>query len=75
MNGEAKEKPKELRSVSSQTEGTVTVITVGNPPNAAHPSGTVSVKNATLPATASARHAVLPPSGTSSQLSLAKLQR
>ncbi|GFO21955.1 triosephosphate isomerase, partial [Plakobranchus ocellatus] len=39
------EKKKEVRSVSSQTEGTVTVITVGNPPNATHPSGTVSVKS------------------------------
>ncbi|GFR64654.1 ventricular zone-expressed PH domain-containing-like protein 1 [Elysia marginata] len=42
------ETKKEMRSVSSQTEGTVTVITVGNPPNAIHPSGTVSVKSAAL---------------------------
>ncbi|XP_059164371.1 ventricular zone-expressed PH domain-containing protein homolog 1-like [Physella acuta] len=57
-----REKPKEVRSVSSQTEGTVTIITVGNPPNTSLPSGTVSVKNTTLP-----------PSGASSQQSLAKL--
>ena len=37
-----------MRSVSSQTEGTVTVITVGNPPNAIHPSGTVSVKSTAM---------------------------
>ncbi|ESO88785.1 hypothetical protein LOTGIDRAFT_234384 [Lottia gigantea] len=39
---------KEMISVSSQTEGTVTVITVGNPPNALHPSGTVSIKPTTV---------------------------
>nr|KAG5704369.1 hypothetical protein BaRGS_031075 [Batillaria attramentaria] len=52
---------KEVRSVSSQTEGTVTIITVGNPPNATHPSGTISVK-----------HTLLPPSGADSQQSLGK---
>ncbi|KAK7093613.1 hypothetical protein V1264_007332 [Littorina saxatilis] len=52
---------KEVRSVSSQTEGTVTIITVGNPPNATHPSGTISVK-----------HTLLPPSGGDSQQSLGK---
>ncbi|CAL1527244.1 unnamed protein product [Lymnaea stagnalis] len=59
-----KERPKEIRSVSSQTEGTVTIITVGNPPNASHPSGTVSVKSTALP-----------PSSASSQQSLAKISR
>ncbi|CAG5118467.1 unnamed protein product [Candidula unifasciata] len=73
VNGEAKEKPKELRSVSSQTEGTVTVITVGNPPNTAQPSGTVSAKHTTLPLTVSAGHSGLPPGSVSSQQSLAKL--
>ncbi|XP_005094008.1 ventricular zone-expressed PH domain-containing protein homolog 1 isoform X2 [Aplysia californica] len=53
---------KQTRSVSSQTEGTVTIITVGNPPNATHPSGTVSVKSTALA-----------PSGGSSQQSLVKL--
>lgn len=62
----ARERPKEIRSVSSQTEGTVTVITVGNPPNASHPSGTVSVKNTAL---------TFPPSSASSQQSLAKISR
>lgn len=52
---------KEVRSVSSQTEGTVTIITVGNPPNATHPSGTISVK-----------HTLLCPSGADSQQSLGK---
>lgn len=52
---------KEVRSVSSQTEGTVTIITVGNPPNATHPSGTISVK-----------HTVLSSSGGDSQQSLGK---
>ncbi|XP_076451908.1 ventricular zone-expressed PH domain-containing protein homolog 1-like isoform X2 [Babylonia areolata] len=52
---------KEVRSVSSQTEGTVTIITVGNPPNATHPSGTISIK-----------HTLLPPSGADSQQSLGK---
>ena len=55
---------KEVRSVSSQTEGTVTIITVGNPPNATHPSGTISVK-----------HTMLPPSGGDSQQSLGKASR
>ncbi|XP_029634278.1 protein melted [Octopus sinensis] len=36
---------KEVRSVSSQTEGTVTVITVGNPPNCTYPSDTLPVKH------------------------------
>lgn len=54
---------REVRSVSSQTEGTVTVITVGNPPNATCPSDTVSVK-----------HTVIAPL-TSSQLSLGKGSR
>ncbi|KAL8583518.1 hypothetical protein ACOMHN_054834 [Nucella lapillus] len=53
---------KEVRSVSSQTEGTVTIITVGNPPNATHPSGTISIK-----------HTLLPPSGANSQHSLGKV--
>ncbi|XP_046572947.1 ventricular zone-expressed PH domain-containing protein homolog 1-like [Haliotis rubra] len=55
---------KEMKSVSSQTEGTITIITVGNPPNATHPSGTVSVKTTTLPS-----------SNMASQQSLAKSSR
>ncbi|XP_041377573.1 ventricular zone-expressed PH domain-containing protein homolog 1-like [Gigantopelta aegis] len=55
---------REMKSVSSQTEGTITVITVGNPPNATHPSGTVSVKTTMLPS-----------AGTSSQQSLSKSSR
>ncbi|KAI8795414.1 ventricular zone-expressed PH domain-containing protein 1 [Biomphalaria glabrata] len=58
----AREKAKEMRSVSSQTEGTVTVITVGNPPNSSQPSGTVSVKSAGAAS-----------GGASSQQSLAKI--
>ncbi|KAK6174822.1 hypothetical protein SNE40_013396 [Patella caerulea] len=52
---------KEMISVSSQT---VTVITVGNPPNATHPSGTVSVKTT-----------VVSPNTADSDLSLPKSVR
>ncbi|XP_060066450.1 protein melted-like [Ylistrum balloti] len=58
------ENTKQTRSVSSQTEGTVTIITVGNPPNAAYPSGAVAI-----------RHTALPPSNMSSQQSLTKSSR
>lgn len=52
---------KETRSVSSQTEGQVTVITVGNPHNSAYPSGAVSV-----------RHTAVSQSTISSQQSIPK---
>lgn len=55
---------KEKKSVSSQTEGTVTIITVGNPPNSLHPSGTVSIK-----------HTMLSSSGAESEHSLGKASR
>ncbi|XP_063409300.1 ventricular zone-expressed PH domain-containing protein homolog 1-like isoform X1 [Mytilus trossulus] len=55
---------KETRSVSSQTEGQVTVITVGNPHNAAYPSGAVSV-----------RHTAMSQSTISSQQSIPKSLR
>ncbi|XP_064611222.1 ventricular zone-expressed PH domain-containing protein homolog 1-like isoform X2 [Liolophura sinensis] len=40
---------KEMRSVSSQTEGNVTIITVGNPPNNSYVSGTSGVKSSNVP--------------------------
>ncbi|KAL4221293.1 sensory organ morphogenesis [Mactra antiquata] len=43
---------KEMRSVSSQTEGTVTIITVGNP---AYPSNVVGVRQQQQPQPSSAR--------------------
>ncbi|VDH93475.1 Hypothetical predicted protein [Mytilus galloprovincialis] len=55
---------KETRSVSSQTEGQVTVITVGNPHNAVYPSGAVSV-----------RHTAMSQSTISSQQSIPKSLR
>ena len=55
---------KETRSVSSQTEGQVTVITVGNPHNSAYPSGAVSV-----------RHTAVSQSTISSQQSIPKSVR
>ncbi|KAH9495102.1 Ventricular zone-expressed PH domain-containing protein 1 [Bulinus truncatus] len=64
QNDASRDKVKEMRSVSSQTEGTVTVITVGNPQNSTHPAGIVSVKST-----------VAPTSGASSQQSLAKISR
>ncbi|XP_048762848.2 ventricular zone-expressed PH domain-containing protein homolog 1-like [Ostrea edulis] len=54
---------KEMKSVSSQTEGAVTVITVGNPPNSANPNG-ITV-----------RQVHIPPSSMSSQQSLGKSSR
>ncbi|KAK3609256.1 hypothetical protein CHS0354_006181 [Potamilus streckersoni] len=56
---------KEMRSVSSQTEGTVTIITVGNPPSSAYPSNVVGVRQGTA-GSASSR---------SSQQSLARSSR
>ena len=56
---------KEMKSVSSQTEGTVTIITVGNPPNSSFSGGNV--------ATIQQRN--LPPSNMSSEQSLAKSSR
>eukprot|EP00105_Crassostrea_gigas_P030983 XP_011453537.1 PREDICTED: ventricular zone-expressed PH domain-containing protein homolog 1 [Crassostrea gigas] len=54
---------KEMKSVSSQTEGAVTVITVGNPPNSANPNGVI------------VRHMNIPPSHMSSEQSLGKSSR
>ncbi|XP_022345300.2 ventricular zone-expressed PH domain-containing protein homolog 1-like [Crassostrea virginica] len=54
---------KEMKSVSSQTEGAVTVITVGNPPNSANPNGVI------------VRHMSIPASHRSSEQSLAKSSR
>ncbi|XP_062571516.1 ventricular zone-expressed PH domain-containing protein homolog 1-like [Saccostrea cucullata] len=42
------DKDKEMKSVSSQTEGAVTVITVGNPPNSANPNG-ITVRRMNIP--------------------------
>ncbi|KAK3105302.1 hypothetical protein FSP39_021942 [Pinctada imbricata] len=56
---------KEMKSVSSQTEGTVTIITVGNPPNASYSGSNV--------ATVQQRN--LPPSNMSSDQSLTKSSR
>lgn len=52
-----------MKSVSSQTEGAVTVITVGNPPNSANPNGVI------------VRHMNIPPSHMSSEQSLGKSSR
>lgn len=53
---------RKTRSVSSQTEGAVTIITVGNPPS--YPSNVVAVKQTGSP-----------PSNMSSQQSLGKSSR